>query len=148
MKKVLIIILLGLLIGGSFAMYMFSGIKEEMLHVMSEEVLVTAFQIGVYTVYDNAIKVSNQNNGIVIEDEDKYRVYIAIFKDPEIISTMDNYYKSKGINVYLKKIDAAKEFLTELNKYEILLKESAEIDTIISSSKNILKLYGECQWVT
>lgn len=145
MKKVLIIILLGLLIGGSFAMYMFSGIKEEMLHVMSEEVLVTAFQIGVYTVYDNAIKVSNQNNGIVIEDEDKYRVYIAIFKDPEIISTMDNYYKSKGINVYLKKIDAAKEFLTELNKYEILLKESAEIDTIISSSKNILKLYGECQ---
>ena len=84
MKKVLIIILGAILIGGGLAYIVFNKIVFKEEDTVNTKV-VNAFQIGVFSNYDNALKVADRNNGVVIMDDDLYRVYVAILSDKEAI---------------------------------------------------------------
>lgn len=148
MKKIAIVILLGVLVGVSFAIYMFSDVEKSVAAVMSDDYIVTAFQIGVYSVYDNALNASKTHtNSYIYHDEDKYRVFLAIYQDQEIISLLENYYSNENINVYLKKMSANNEFIDELKKYEQLLKQSGNLETYLKANKNILKVFEDTLWV-
>ena len=144
MKKILVISLSGVLVGGLFAFLMFSNIKEEVNAVVSSDTKVTAFQIGVYSIYDNAIKVQKEYpESYIYKDEDKYRIFIAIYQDSEIINLIKKYYENKNINFYLKEINTNDSFIEELNKYEKILKKSNDIEIYIKANKNILKIFGD-----
>jgi hypothetical protein len=82
---------------------------------------VKAFQIGVYTHYDNAIRVAERNNGIVVNDQDVYRVYVAILSSNEAVEIMRTYYDNIGLKYYLKDITVTKEFLESIKSTEELL---------------------------
>lgn len=139
MKKILIVSSLGILVGSLFAFYMFSNITKDTEIAMRESTNVTAFQVGVYSVYDNAKKVADTyNNSYIYNDDGKYRVFLAIYQDKEIIEYMKNYYSEKEIEIYLKEMSVDKDFLKQLNKYETLLKESDNNETYIMANKNIL----------
>lgn len=144
MKKVLFISLLGILIGSVFAFYMFSNIEKSVAAVISKDNTAIAFQVGVYSVRDNAINASKKyDSSFIYQDENNYRVFIAIYQDQEIINLLKEYYTKNNINFYLKQITINNKFLEELNKYEKLLKESGNIETYLSANKNILKTFGE-----
>ena len=65
MKKRLVVIVMALILGGGIAYFMFS--REYVSE--SNKVKVKAFQVGVFTNYDNALKVADRNNGIVVSDD-------------------------------------------------------------------------------
>ena len=80
--------------------------------------------------------------GIVVLDNDYYRVYIDIIKDKEILNSREEYYKNNNINYYLKIINPSKEFINKLDDYEIILKNtSISADKIRVVREKILKEY-------
>ena len=144
MKKIFALILLGILVGSLFAIYMFSNAKKSVANVIAEDSTVFAFQVGVYTIYDNALKAKKKySSSYIYKDENNYRVFIAIYQDREIINALKDYYTSNNTNFYLKQINVNQKFLKELNKYEKLLIETGNIDTYLSANNNILKLFGD-----
>lgn len=143
MKKILIIILVAILMGSAFAIYFLNGISKTIEQSVNDN-KVYAFQVGVFSVYENAKNLaSSYDNAYVYQDEDKYRVFLAIYRDPEIITYMSNYYEDNNVSVYLKNINPNNKFLEELNKYETLLKQSNDKTNYINANKNILAKFRE-----
>ena len=139
MKKFLLFAFVAILIGGGFALYIF---KDQVVATDTTETTVSAFQIGVYKNYDNAYKVAVRNNGIVIKEEDLYRVYIALVNKRDSISLLSNYYESIGLSFYLKEITVKKEFIDYMNRYEEMLISSSS-DQYKEINLNILNKYVE-----
>lgn len=129
-----------LFLGGGIAWFLFNKI------VLEDDVLdndeVTAFQVGVFSNYENAIRVAERNNGIVVSDSDLFRVYVAILYDDEAISKMMNYYDNIGLNYYLKKIRVSSDFIESIcSSEELLLKSSSDTYSVINLS--VLEQYKE-----
>lgn len=140
MKKVLIVVLFSLLLGGGFAFFIFNKIRMEDVSV--SEVVVTAFQVGAFNSYDNAYRVAIRNNGIVVSDEDIFRVYVSVLYDEEAISKLSLYYDSIGLNYYLKSISVSKKFVDSIKDNEELLVRSSS-DTFSVINKSILNRFEE-----
>lgn len=139
MKKKLIIIMLALVIGGSIAYFMFS---RRYLEEDKSVVKVSAFQVGVFTSYDNALKVADRNNGIVVSDNDVYRVYVSILSSREAVDKMREYYDSIGLHYYLREIEVDDEFLNSIkNTEELLIMSNSDTYNIINL--NVLNKYEE-----
>ncbi len=139
MKKFLIVLLSAVLIGGGFAYFIFNKVT------MKDEVSlvdVKAFQIGVFSNYDNALRVANRNNGIVVNDSDVYRVYVAILSDSIAIDKLSKYYESIGLNYYIRNIKVSRSFMESISSSEELLK-SSNSDTYGVINLNVLSRYEE-----
>lgn len=141
MKKVLIIGLVAILIGSGLAYFMFNKIVFKDEDVLDTKA-VNAFQIGVFSNYDNALKVADRNNGIVIMDNNLYRVYVAILSDKEAIKKVSNYYEKIGLNYFLKEINVSKEFVKEIKEDEELIKKSSS-ETYNTINLDVLNKYRE-----
>ena len=120
MKKFLFVLLLALITGGALAYFIFS--RDNSLG--DEMVAVKAFQVGAFTSYDNAKRIAERNNGIVVSDEGIYRVYVSILSDDDAIDKMRHYYDDIGLNYYLKEIVVSKSFLESIKSSEELLADS------------------------
>ena len=101
-----------------------------------------AFQVGVFTSYDNALKVADRNNGIVVSDDDLYRVYVAISTNSEVIRKLEDYYDSIGLRYYLKEIDVSKTFSKNVTVYEEMILKSS-VDTYTTINLDVLHEYQE-----
>ncbi len=142
MKKYLIVILIALLVGAGLGIYSYNKFKED----DSQPVFsfnknqAYAVQIGAFDTFDNAEKLAEKYGGLVILDNEKYRVYIAIVN--ETLGLIKSYLDEKGLAYYIRTIEVNQDFINKLNDYETLLKvaNKNEYDTII---KNILKDYKE-----
>ncbi|MBR1413836.1 MAG: hypothetical protein IJ574_04120 [Bacilli bacterium] len=140
MKKVLITILVAVLVGSLFAVYVFKNIEEGIALTTSNNE-VTAFQVGVFSNYDNALKQANNfKSSIVVHDDNYYRVFIAMYHDEKIIKLMQDYYQD--ISIYLKRISVSDEFLTKLAKYESLINTS-KLDNYDEVNQSILNEYNK-----
>lgn len=141
MKKVLLVVVSAFVIGGGLALYFFNGTVKKQNKIEGYEE-VSAFQIGVFTNYENALKVAERNNGIVVNDQNIYRVYIAMLKDEEAIDMLGNYYKNIGLSYYIKDIVVSSSFVENLNVYEEMIKKSSS-DTYNTINNDVLTKYQE-----
>lgn len=124
MKKTIITILLAIGVGFTFGFFFLKKFNNEVTTEVSNiKSQVYAFQIGVYKNKDNAIKEANSNNGMVIQDNNIYRVYIALLKNQTLINNLKIYYDSIGLNYYLKAINVSDKTNNTIDNYEILLNE-------------------------
>lgn len=128
-KKFFIIIFI-LCIVGTYAYYKFYEINNPLNYI-------TVFQSGVYQNSVNAYAEASKNKGIVIKDDDLYRVYIAAYQNDSIIEKMNDYYKKKGIDCRLKQIKVDESYIKLLNKYESMLTISSD-ESIIPNINNYL----------
>ncbi len=136
MKKTILAILLATIIGFTFGFFFLKKLNTETITEVSNiKSQVYAFQIGVYKNKDNALKEASTNNGIVILDNDIYRVYTAILKDATLIDNLKNYYNSIGLNYYLKAINVSSKTSGIIDNYESLLKscDSSNYNLILDS---------------
>lgn len=140
MKKYLIIILSAIALGGGLAYFIFY--KVMLKDSTSSTLTVSAFQVGVFSNYDNALKVADRNNGIVIPDDDLYRVYVAILYDNDAIDKLSNYYKTIGLNYYLKEISVTQDFINNIKDDEELIKKSSS-ETYSTINLDVLNKYKE-----
>ncbi len=140
MKKGIIIILIAVMLGGGFAYYLFNNIvvKEK----DTDKTMVNAFQVGAFTSYDNAVRVAERDNGIVVKDEDIFRVYVAILYDKEAVNKLEDYYNKIGLNYYLKPIYVSNSFIEEIKDNEELLKVSST-ETYVTINSDVLSKYEE-----
>ena len=142
MKKYIITILIAVVFGACLGIYSFNKFKEDdvkqVFNINKNQAY--AMQIGVFDTFENAQKLAEKFGGLVILDNEKYRVYVAIVNDT--LNIIKTYYDEKGIAYYIRTIDVNQEFSEKLNNYETLLKvaKKEEYDTII---KGILKDYKE-----
>ena len=136
MKKTILAILLATIIGFTFGFFFLKKLNTETITEVSNiKSQVYAFQIGVYKNKDNALKEASTNNGIVILDNDIYRVYTAILRDATLIDNLKNYYNSIGLNYYLKAINVSSKTSGIIDNYESLLKscDSSNYNLILDS---------------
>lgn len=136
MKKTILTIVLAILIGFTFGFFFLKKFTPKTITEVSNiKSQVYAFQIGVYKNKDNAIKNATTNNSIVVEDNNLYRVYIALLKDQTLIDNLKKYYDSIGLNYYLKAINVSYNTENIINNYELLLNncDSSNYDMILSS---------------
>lgn len=136
MKKTILTIVLAILIGFTFGFFFLKKFTPKTITEVSNiKSQVYAFQIGVYKNKDNATKDATTNNSIVVEDNNLYRVYIALLKDQTLIDNLKKYYDSIGLNYYLKAINVSYNTENIINNYELLLNncDSSNYDMILSS---------------
>ena len=136
MKKTILTIVLAILIGFTFGFFFLKKFTPKTITEVSNiKSQVYAFQIGVYKNKDNATKNATTNNSIVVEDNNLYRVYIALLKDQTLIDNLKKYYDSIGLNYYLKAINVSYNTENIINNYELLLNncDSSNYDMILSS---------------
>ena len=136
MKKTILTIVLAILIGFTFGFFFLKKFTPKTITEVSNiKSQVYAFQIGVYKNKDNATKNATTNNSIVVEDNNLYRVYIALLKNQTLIDNLKKYYDSIGLNYYLKAINVSDNTENIINNYELLLNncDSNNYDMILSS---------------
>lgn len=122
MKKTIIMIILAIGVGFTFGFLFLKKFNTESITEVSNiKSQVYAFQIGVYKNKDNALKEANINKGIVILDNDIYRVYVALLKNQVLIDNLKIYYDSLGINYYLKAVNVSSKTNNIIDNYESLL---------------------------
>lgn len=142
MKKTLLTILGAILVGFGLGLFFFKKFDTNIEALATSVKSIYAVQVGVYKNIDNAKDVASKMGGIVVLDNDYYRVYIDIIKDKELLNSREEYYKNNNINYYLKIINPSKEFITKLDDYEIILKNtSISADKIKVVREQILKEY-------
>ena len=88
MKKTLIIILIAIISGIAMGLIFYQRFEIKDVVFANEDDSVKAVQVGVFSDLDNAINMRNLYNGIIVVDENLYRVYIDIIKD--------NIYQKSG----------------------------------------------------
>lgn len=140
MKRKLIIVLLGLCIGGYFTYYVFNN-KVVAKDNSIKYVNVKAFQIGCFSNYDNALRVADRNNGIVVNDNGMYRVYNAILSDNDCINLVSNYFNSIGLDYFVRDISVNSKFVSDIKVYEDVIINSSSI-SYNALLLDILKVYG------
>ena len=136
MKKTIIMIILAIGVGFTFGFLFLKKFNTEIITEVSNiKSQVYAFQIGVYKNKDNALNAANTNKGIIILDNDIYRVYIAILKDETLIDNLKDYYDSLGINYYLKAINVSSKTNNIIDNYESLLNncDSSNYNMVLDS---------------
>lgn len=122
MKKFFITIFIAVLVGSLFGYYAYKNLmsKDNTLPTMYEETTY-AIQAGVFDNYDNALILANEYAGIIVPDESKYRVYLAITAGTNNLGLLKNYYDEQGISYYVKEISSTSTFSKTLSEYDALL---------------------------
>lgn len=141
MKKTLIVILVAILLGGGSACYLFTKVVVRDDGKVNET-MVNAFQIGAFTNYENAVRVADRNNGVVVLDGDIYRVYVAVLNDQEAIQILKKYYAEIGLTYYLKEISVSKSYIDNIKDVQELLKKSSS-DTYVVLNNEMLRIFKE-----
>lgn len=136
------VVLLALVVGGGLSFYFLKGGLKGEKEIDIEYSKAQAFQVGVFSNYDNASKIALRNNGVVIEDGSVYRVYVALLTDDEVIKKLESYYEGIGLNYYLKDVMVSNKFTDSVGTYEKMLLKSSE-DTYGTINLDILHKYQE-----
>lgn len=120
MKKFLITILLSFIIGGSLAFMAYRKMMK-VQKVSSSFKDCYILQGGVFKTLDNANNMADNYGGVVFQDNDYYRVYLAILTSDNTLSLVENYYDKQNISYYPKKINIDSSLYNTLNNYEMML---------------------------
>ena len=104
------------------------------------------------TVYFLQISASNNEDNNEFKDiknkltikEDKYYTYIGMTLDKDTALNIKKIYSDNNVDVYIKsKIINNNRFISELEQYDILLKNSKTKEEIDNILKTILSSYEE-----
>ena len=96
----------------------------------------------VYKSYNKDNMTKTLKNYLVIEENNLFFVYVGITKNKKNLLKLEEFFKRKGNNIYIKhkKINN-KNFINKINKYDALLSETNDYDTIEIINKEVLSLY-------
>jgi len=102
-------------------------------------------QIGAYNNKDNIEKdLENITNKLIVKEDDKYYVYVGITTDYTNALKIRDLYKEKNVNLYIKDgYINNKDFILELEQYDILIKNSKTYEEVNSVLEAILATLEE-----
>ncbi len=102
-------------------------------------------QIGAYTNKNNIEKdLPNIKNRLIVKEDDKYYIYVGITSDYENALKIRDLYKEKNVNLYIKDgYINNKDFILELEQYDILIRNSNTYEEVNSILESILSTLEE-----
>lgn len=145
--KHIIPLILSLIVGFLLAYYVINQYqdKEKLKTVFEENTTVNFFQYGVYSSEENMkANTLNLNYYIYTISDNKYYVYVGAAKSIEATEKLKGYFKDLKYDIYVKEINIKDiSFISELEQYDLLLKETSDKDVIKSICSQILAKYEE-----
>lgn len=102
-------------------------------------------QHGVYSNLETLEKsCKNLEQYTVVEEDNKYYVYVGVTASDVIASRIKGYFKKENIEIYLKEVYVDNEaFINEVEQYDILLDNSDTLKEVNSVMKSVLATYEE-----
>lgn len=113
--------------------------------VFSENENIYFLQCGAYTTLEASKKeIKGIENKITVKEGEKYYSYIGMTTDSNIAKTIQQMYKDKNIDIYIKSDYLENDdFISQLNQYDVLLNASKNIEEVNSVLKTILATFDE-----
>lgn len=141
MKKYIVTIIISLLVGFLLSNYMIKEYDSDILSVFNEKKTLYLVQQGVYSSMESMKEnTSNLNEYIYSNIDNLYYVYIGITLDVENTTKIQNAYK--GMDTIIKtNIISDKELIEYIEKFDVILKETSDEETIKEITKQVLKKY-------
>ena len=144
-KNVIIVICLGILIGYVFGNIIFNNYEGK--EYIESDGNIYYVQYGVYTTEEAAKENSSKlDNYKIVEEDDKYYIYLGVTTSHEVALKIQEYYKGKDIYTYIRSdyvtnsetLDLLKEFDKTLEKTD----DYKEINEVMKEifENNSLKL--------
>ena len=130
-------------------MGVYSGVtlynKVNSVYAYDNKNTIYLLQLGVYNSLDTMNSDTKDiTNKLVIKDKKNYYVYVGISKDKNNLKKISKIYNRLGYNLYLKEEYINNEFfLTNIEQFDILLKNAKTEDEINSINSVILSSYEE-----
>ena len=125
-KKIFTMVFFSALIGFILGFLTYKNYVEKIKMVFSNTNTSYAFQVGVYNSKDMAEEKAQDSNGIVIPDQDFYRVYIALATNNDLKELLASYFTKQGIEYYIRDLDLTKDIKTKMEVYEAILASTSE----------------------
>ena len=102
-------------------------------------------QEGVYTNTDILqTNLVNLNKKIIDYNNNKYYVYVGITKDLEVAEKIIKIYEKEGYNItILEKGLSSEEFSTNVNQFDLLIKDTKDNNQILTIEEVVLANYEE-----
>ena len=144
MKKIILKGIIFIIVGFIIGELIFSD-RIETLQRFNKKEIYYFLQEGVYkdkNILNN--NLSEVSNKLIDYQDNKYYVYVGITKDIEIANRLKNIYEKEGINVYLKeKYIRSEEFSTNVDQFDLLIRETKDNDQVLTIEEVILANYEE-----
>ena len=144
MKKTIFWIILALVSGAILGRMTFNFYeKVDTTNVISYDNNVYLLKYGTYKNFEEMKEsVLDIDRYIYIEENNKFKAYVAISKTSENIAKIKKIYTNKNIKLTTekRKIDN-EEFIQNLNEYEKLLSATEEESSLLIIEKQIISCY-------
>lgn len=143
MKKYFITVIISLIVGFLLSNYILNEYDDfDIKNVFSEKKNAYLIQQGVYSSYESMKSNVNMSDYIYSVVDNMYYVYVGMTLNIENVSKIQDYYKDKNIETIVKTTTLSdKDFISSLEKYDIVLNETNDSDTIKEILKQILMKY-------
>lgn len=141
MKKYIFPIILAIIFGYLCANYVLALYEEG----NNKDNNIYFLQVGAYKSKESTLdEFKNINNKLTLKEDDKYYTYIGITSSLKEANRIKKIYKDNKIDVYIKEKEITNNsFLSELEQYDILLKNGNDFSEINSVLETILATYEE-----
>lgn len=136
MKKVITFLLTAVAVGGLASLYYYSLLQSKV-----DVKVISVFQTGVYSNYDEALLASDSKSKIFFDGK-LYHVYDSIVSDEKSKEKMIDFYTSNNIDYYVKTKYVEDDVYEDINKYSELIKMSDD-DTLKIINKQIVEKFGD-----
>lgn len=138
-------VVLCILIGFFMGNFMFKQYNTEKASITGENLYF--LQIGVYSSEDKMKEsLKNIQYYIYTKSDDMYYAYVGIIKSKDNLEKLKDYYKKEGYDIYVKEVFVSNSsFITVLEQYEMMLKETKDNKIIKSIINQILSKYEELE---
>lgn len=135
MKKKILIILMAIAVGAVLALPTLSMSSKD----SSKKENMFVLQLGIFKNYDNAFEKKQSVKGsIIYQNNDVYYVLAGVSKEETGLYKIEEYLKKENISYYKKQMiisyDAA-----NLEKYNLLLQKTSDVETIKTLNEKVLK---------
>ena len=136
MKKIMTFLLTIGAIAGIASLYYYSLLQSD-----TNVKVISVFQTGVFSNYDEALLASDSKSKIFYDGK-LYHVYDSIVSDEKSKEKMIDFYTSNNIDYYVKTKYVEDDVYNNINKYSELIKMSDD-DTLKVINKQMIEKFGD-----
>ncbi len=135
MKKKILIILIAIAVGAVLALPTLSMSSKD----SSKKENMFVLQLGIFKNYDNAFEKKQSVKGsIIYQNNDVYYVLAGVSKEETGLYKIEEYLKKENISYYKKQMIISYD-ADNLEKYNLLLQKTSDVETIKTLNEKVLK---------
>lgn len=143
MKKTFFLSIIFTLLGTLTGLIINTNNKQ--IRTFNEEKKYYFLQEGVYSNEKSMLENTKELDvKLVINDNDKYYVYLGITKEEKLAQKIKEIYINKGYSLYIKEINLDnEEFYNNVTQFDLLIKNTNKENEILTIEEVVLANYEE-----